>query len=138
MALQAMGRSSALGAVVSIVAGALPFVSFIAPLLGGIVAGSLLRSGPRDGLSAGALMGGILGLLGAALYMLSPILPAIPAGVVLGPWARGFGLGLLGGPVASLAASMILLVGTGAVGGAVGGAITGRYSHDGRGAISDR
>jgi hypothetical protein len=120
------GVSAVAGAVVSIVAGFLPFVTFVAPLLGGVVAGYLQRAGPRDGAAAGAIMGGLLALLGVVLQLLSPVLPAFPAAVVLGPWARAFGLGLLGGIVAILLASAVLLLLVGALGGAIGGAVAGR------------
>lgn len=114
------------GAVVSIICGFLPFVSFVAPLLGGIVAGYLQRAGLRDGAGAGALMGGILTVLGVVLYLLSPILPSFPAAVVLGPWARGFGLGMVDSFVATIAASAVLLVIVGAIGGAIGGILAGQ------------
>jgi MFS family permease len=126
MQIQRAAGSALLGAVVSIVAGFLPFVSFVAPLLGGGVAGYLHRAGLRDGAGAGALMGVFLALLGVVLQILSPVLPAFPAAVVLGPWARGFGLGMLNSIVAIIAASAILLVLVGAVGGAIGGALAGQ------------
>lgn len=120
------GIGAILGAVVSIIAGFLPFVSFVAPLLGGGVAGYIQRAGSRDGAGSGALMGVFLAVLGVVLQLLAPVLPAFPAAVVLGPWARGFGLGMLNGIVAIIAASAILLVLVGAVGGAIGGALAGR------------
>lgn len=126
MELQRAAGSAVLGAVVSIVAGFLPFVSFVAPLLGGIVAGYSQRAGPRDGAGTGALMGVFLAILGVVLQLLGPVLPAFPAAVVLGPWARGFGLGMLDSIVAIIAASAVLLVLVGAVGGAIGGAIGGQ------------
>jgi predicted PurR-regulated permease PerM len=126
MQLQRAASSAVLGAVVSIVAGFLPFVSFIAPLLGGIVAGYLHRAGLRDGAGAGALMGVFLAILGVILQVLGPILPAFPAAVVLGPWARGFGLGMLDSIVAILVASAVLLILVGAIGGAIGGALSGQ------------
>ena len=126
MQLQRAASSAVLGAVVSIVAGFLPFVSFIAPLLGGIVAGYLHRAGLRDGAGAGALMGVFLAILGVILQVLGPIPPAFPAAVVLGPWARGFGLGMLDSIVAILVASAVLLILVGAIGGAIGGALSGQ------------
>lgn len=118
-------RSALLGAIISIVAGFLPFVSIVAPLLGGVVAGYINRTGLRDGAGAGALMGVFLAVLGVVLYILSPVLPAFPAAVILGPWARAFGLGMLDSIVAMIAASAVLLVLVGAIGGAVGGALAG-------------
>lgn len=91
------------------------------PLLGGGVAGYVQRAGPRDGAGAGVFVGVYLAALGAVLGILGPLLPAFPAAVVLGPWARGFGLGLLGETAAILAASAVLLVLVGAVGSAIGG-----------------
>jgi len=126
MQIQRAARSALLGAVVSIIAGFLPFVSFIAPLLGGGVAGYFHRAGLGEGARAGALMGVLLALLGVVLQILGPALPAFPAAVVLGPWARGFGLGMLNSIVAIIAASAVLLVIVGAVGGAIGGALSGR------------
>lgn len=126
MQLQRAASSAILGAVVSIVAGFLPFVSFIAPLLGGIVAGYLHRAGLRDGAGAGALMGVFLAILGVILQILGPILPAFPVAVVLGPWARGFGLGMVDGIGAIIAVSAVLLVLVGAIGGAIGGALGGQ------------
>jgi hypothetical protein len=126
MQLQRAASSAILGALVSIVAGFLPFVSFIAPLLGGIVAGYLHRAGLRDGAGAGALMGVFLAILGVILQGLGPILPAFPVAVVLGPWARGFGLGMLDSIVAILVASAVLLILVGAIGGAIGGALSGQ------------
>ncbi|WP_096390741.1 DUF5518 domain-containing protein [Halopenitus persicus] len=126
MQTQRATGSVLLGAVVSIIAGFLPFVSFVAPLLGGGVAGYFHRTGLREGAGAGALMGVFLSLLGVVLQILGPVLPAFPAAVVLGPWARGFGLGMLDSIVAIIAASAILLVIVGAVGGAIGGALAGR------------
>ncbi|NHN49235.1 DUF5518 domain-containing protein [Halostella sp. JP-L12] len=61
-----------LGAVVSIVAGFLPFVSFVAPLLGGVVAGDVYHAGLRDGVGAGALTGVFLAALGILLQILGP------------------------------------------------------------------
>jgi hypothetical protein len=119
-------RSALLGAVVSIVAGFLPLVSFVAPVLGGIAAGYVHRDGLRNGAGAGAVMGVFLAGLGAALLLLGPVLPAVPVAVVLGPWARGFGLGLLQSLGAIIAASTILLVLVGALGGALGGALAGQ------------
>lgn len=126
MQFQRAAHSAILGAVVSIIAGFLPFVSFVAPLLGGIVAGYVHRTGLRDGAGAGALMGVFLAILGVVLQILAPVLPAFPAAVVLGPWARAFGLGMLNSIVAILAASAVLLVLVGAIGGAIGGALTGQ------------
>jgi predicted PurR-regulated permease PerM len=126
MDLQRAASSAILGALVSIVAGFLPFVSFVAPLLGGAVAGYVYRAGLRDGAGAGALMGVFLAALGVILQILGPVLPAFPAAVVLGPWARGFGLGMLNGIVAILVASAVLLVLVGAIGGAIGGALAGQ------------
>jgi len=126
MKLQRAAGSALLGAVVSIIAGFLPFVSFVAPLLGGGVAGFTQRAGLREGAGAGALMGLFLALLGVVLQILGPVLPAFPAAVVLGPWARGFGLGMLDSIVAIIVASAILLVIVGTVGGAIGGALAGR------------
>jgi len=123
------GIGAILGAVVSIIGGFLPFVSFVAPLLGGSVAGYIQRAGSRDGAGAGALMGVFLAVLGVVLQILGPVLPAFPAAVVLGPWARGFGLGMLNGIVAIIAASAVLLVLVGAVGGAIGGALAGWRAH---------
>lgn len=120
------GAGAILGAIVSIIAGFLPFVSFVGPLLGGGVAGYLQRAGPRDGAGAGALMGVFLAVFGVVLQILAPVLPAFPAAVVLGPWARGFGMGMLDGIVAIIAASAVLLVLVGAVGGAIGGALGGQ------------
>ena len=120
------GIGAILGAAVSIIAGFLPFVSFVAPLLGGGVAGYIQRAGSRDGAGAGALMGVFLAVLGVVLQLLAPVLPAFPAAVVLGPWARGFGLGMLNGIVAIITASAILLVLVGAIGGAIGGALAGQ------------
>jgi predicted PurR-regulated permease PerM len=126
MQLQRAASSAILGAVVSIVAGFLPFVSFIAPLLGGVVAGYVYRDGLRDGAGAGALMGIFLAILGVFLQVLGPILPAFPVAVVLGPWARGFGLGMLDSIGAIIAASAVLLVLVGIIGGAIGGALGGQ------------
>jgi predicted PurR-regulated permease PerM len=126
MDLQRAASSAILGALVSIVAGFLPFVSFVAPLLGGVVAGYVYRDGLRDGAGAGALMGVFLAAFGVILQILGPVLPAFPAAVVLGPWARGFGLGMLSSIVAILAASAVLLVLVGAIGGAIGGALAGQ------------
>jgi hypothetical protein len=126
MQAQRVASSALLGAVVSIVAGFLPFVSFVAPLLGGIVAGYVHRAGLRDGATAGAVMGVFLTILGVVLQVLGPVLPAVPVAVVLGPWARGFGLGVVSSPLAILAASAVLLVLVGAIGGAIGGALTGQ------------
>lgn len=126
MELQRAASSAILGAVVSVVAGFLPFVSFIAPLLGGIVAGYVYRGGLRDGAGAGALMGVFLAFLGVILQVLGPVLPAFPVAVVLGPWARGFGLGMLNSIGAIIVASAVLLVLVGAIGGAVGGALAGQ------------
>jgi hypothetical protein len=117
-----------LGVLVSVVGGFLPFVSLVAPLLGGGVAGALQRAGLRAGARAGALVGGVLAALGVVLSALGPFLPAIPAAVVLGPWARAFGLGLLDSAAASLVVSAVLLVVVGALGGAVGGALARRRS----------
>lgn len=126
MQLLRAASSATLGAAVSIVAGFLPFVSFVAPLLGGIVAGYVYRDGLRDGAGAGALMGVVLAVLGVILQVLGPVLPAFPAAVVLGPWARAFGLGMLGSVGAIIAASAVLLVLVGAMGGAIGGALGGQ------------
>ena len=126
MDLQRAASSAILGALVSIVAGFLPFVSFVAPLLGGGVAGFIQRAGPRDGAGAGALMGVFLTVLGVPIQILGPVLPAFPAAVVLGPWARGFGLGMLDSIIAIIAASAVLLVLVGAIGGAIGGALIGQ------------
>lgn len=114
--------------VVSIIAGFLPFVSFVAPLLGGAVAGYLQRSGMREGAGIGALMGGFLAILGAVLQILGSVLPAFPVAVVLGPWARGFGLGMLDSIVTIVAVSAVLLLLTGAIGGAIGGALASKRS----------
>ncbi|UWG47905.1 Zn-ribbon domain containing protein [Halanaeroarchaeum sp. HSR-CO] len=114
------GIAVLLGALVSIVAGFLPFVSFVAPLLGGAVAGYLQRSGWRDGATAGGLMGVVLAVIGVLGQALSSVLPPFPAAVILGPWARGFGLGL-DSVVVFLVASAVLLVLVGAIGGAIGG-----------------
>ncbi|MGM0398975.1 MAG: DUF5518 domain-containing protein [Halobacteriota archaeon] len=122
------------GALVSIVAGFLPFVSFVAPLLGGAVAGYLQRSGWRDGAAAGALMGVALAVIGVLGQALSSVLPPFPAAVILGPWARGFGLGL-DSVVVLLLASAVLLVLVGAIGGALGGRLAGRRTTRTRGAL---
>ncbi|WP_435073736.1 DUF5518 domain-containing protein [Halorubrum sp. HHNYT27] len=126
MQFQRAASSAILGAIVSIVSGFLPYVSFLAPLLGGIVAGYVYHAGLRDGAGAGALMGVFLALLGVVLQILGPVLPAFPAAVVLGPWARGFGLGMLNSIYMIIAASAVLLVFVGAVGGAIGGALAGQ------------
>lgn len=126
MDIKRAGIGAVLGAIVSIIAGFLPFVSFVAPLLGGGVAGFIQRAGPRDGAGAGALMGVFLAILGILLQILGPVLPAFPAAVVLGPWARGFGLGMLDSIIAIIAASAVLLVLVGAIGGVIGGALAGQ------------
>jgi hypothetical protein len=71
-------------------------------------------------------MGVFLAILGVILQGLGPILPAFPVAVVLGPWARGFGLGMLDSIVAILVASAVLLILVGAIGGAIGGALSGQ------------
>jgi transcription initiation factor TFIIB len=48
MQSQRAAKNALIGAVVSIVTGFLPFVSFVAPLLGGGVAGYTQRAGLRD------------------------------------------------------------------------------------------
>ena len=101
MQLQRTASSAILGAVVSIMTGFVPAVSFVAPLLGGIVAEYVYRNGLRDGAGAGALMGVFLAILGVVSQILGPVLPAFPAAVVLGLWARGFGLGMLSSTVQS-------------------------------------
>lgn len=125
MDTQRTGIGVLVGALVSIVAGFLPFVSLVAPLLGGAVAGYLQREGYRAGATAGALMGVLLAALGVVGQLLSTVLPPFPAAVILGPWARGFGLGL-DSVVVLLVASAGLLVLVGALGGAIGGWLFGR------------
>ncbi|MFW6002842.1 MAG: DUF5518 domain-containing protein [Halanaeroarchaeum sp.] len=122
------------GAVVTIVAGLFPFVSFVAPLLGGAVAGYVQQSGLRDGAVAGALMGAFLAVLGVVGHLLSSVLPPYPAAVILGPWARGFGLAL-DSIVVLLLASTVLLLLVGALGGAVGGQFVGRRRTQTRGKL---
>lgn len=126
MNIQRAAGSALLGAVVSIIAGFLPFVSFVAPLLGGGVAGYTNRAGSREGAGTGGLMGVFLAVLGIVLQISSPVLPAFPVAVVLGPWARGFGLGMMDSIAAVIVASGILLVLVGGVGGAIGGALAGQ------------
>lgn len=126
MDLQRAVISAVGGGIVSIIAGFIPFVSFMGPLLGGCVAGYIQRSGPREGAGAGALMGVLLAIIGVILQLAGPVLPAFPAAVVLGPWARAFGLGMLNGIVAIVLASAVLLVVVGGLGGAVGGALADR------------
>lgn len=125
--------SAAAGAVVSIVAGFLPFIAFVAPLLGGAVAGYLQRAGLRGGAVVGALMGGILAVLGVVFTVLSPVLPAFPAAVVFGPWARGFGGRLLNSITAIVLVSAILLLVVGAIGGTIGGALAGQRTRESNG-----
>lgn len=119
-------NSAILGVIVSIVAGFLPFVSFVGPLLGGVVAGYVYRTDLRDGGVVGALMGVFLAALGVVLQVFGSVLPAIPAAVVLGPWARAFGLGMLDSIVVIIAASVVLLILVGAIGGAIGGTLAGK------------
>lgn len=126
MQSQRAASSAIIGAIVSIVAGFLPFVSFVAPLLGGVVAGYVYRTDLRDGVVVGALMGVVLAALGVVLQVLGSVLPAIPAAVVLGPWARAFGLGMMDSIVAIVAVSAVLLVLVGAIGGAIGGTLGGK------------
>lgn len=108
------------GALVSIVAGFLPILSFGAPLLGGSVAGYLQRSGLREGASTGALMGVFLAILGVIAHLLGSLLPPLPIAVLLGPWARGFGLGIESILIIFLASTILLII-VGAIGGVIGG-----------------
>jgi hypothetical protein len=57
------GRNVSLGVLVGLVASYVPFVSLVAPLLGGGVAGYLERAGTRRG----ALVGGVVGLVVAVV-----------------------------------------------------------------------
>ena len=118
--------NASLGAIVTIVAGLVPVVSFVAPLLGGAIAGFLQREGPRGGVAVGAATGLMLTGLSVALVALAAVVPAMPAAALMGPWARGVGLvGIPGGVPALVAVSGLLLVVVGALGGALGGVVAG-------------
>lgn len=67
-----------------------------------------------------------LAILGVVLHILGPVLSALPVAAVLGPWVRGFGVGILNTIGAIIAASAVLLVLVGTIGGVIGGGLAGQ------------
>jgi hypothetical protein len=107
------GRNVTLGVLVGLLASYVPFVSFVAPLLGGGVAGYLERGGARRG----ALVGGLVG------FAVAVVASVLSLAVALG----NFGVGTVGGvPVLGLvlAGALWTVAAAGqAVVAAVGGAL---------------
>ncbi|SFR69495.1 hypothetical protein SAMN04487947_3627 [Halogeometricum rufum] len=104
------GRNVSLGVLVGLLASYVPFVSLVAPLIGGGVAGYLERAGTRRG----ALVGGIVGL---AVAVVASILS-------LGVAVANLDVGTVGGvPVLGLLLAGALWTVVAAVGGALGAVV---------------
>ncbi|MES3516812.1 MAG: DUF5518 domain-containing protein [Natronomonas sp.] len=127
--------AAAIGAGVTLVAGVVPFVQLIAPLIGGGAAAYFSDASPKEGIKAGGAAGVLALLLYLPLVLLGALGFASAAVTTSATGGAAVGVGLAAIPFVLLL--MILIPTTSALGGVLGGVANERNRTESRDTETD-